>query len=31
MAEIFDKVEFHLGNPKAEKFLGHKNMRTPTV
>ena len=31
MAEIFEKVEFHLGNPKTEKFLGDKNMRISTV
>ena len=22
MAEIFEKVEFHQGNPKTEKYLG---------
>ena len=26
MAESFEKVEFHLGNPKTEKFLGDKNV-----
>ena len=31
MAEIFDKVEFHLGNRKKEKFLGDKNMGMSTA
>ena len=31
MAEIFEKVEFHQGNPKTEKFLGDKNVPISTV